>query len=290
MPETLAELRARAKRLGLRGYSKLRKDALQRLLATQHTRKSASQTGKKARARTAAKTTARRRPPAAAAASSQVKTGRRRPRATVTPPVLVTATGDGEQQIERAKYVMTRPGVQTPAAVRNGALVEDIDPLPAIRASSVCLLPQKPGVLHGYWSIPHYTRWPNPALRLRLARLRGEGFEVLEEFPLSADSGRWYFHLHPDTREDSLYLQLGFYRPDGEFITAMHRGLARLPSLYAAERADRRWWIDERRFRELYQRSGGFALAGRLGWNASQSSPGGHPSSHTLTRPRGDQS
>lgn len=282
MPETLAELRARAKRLGLKGYSKLRKIDLQKLIAA-HKPKSASSPARKfsavntpTRAEPGGKRAARRAP---ASTTGKPKPDRGR----------VTATLDSEQQIERAKYVLSPSPEHLAAPVRNGALAEDIDQLPAIRTSSVCLLPQKPGVLHGYWSISRYTRWPNPALRLRLASLRGEGFEVLEEFPLTADSGRWYFHLSPDIREDSLYLQLGFYRPDGEFVTAMHRGLARLPRLTAADPADRRWWMDERRLRELYQRSAGTEQAGRRAWTTAASSPGGHPSSHVVPRPRGGQ-
>lgn len=277
MPETLAELRARAKRLGLKGYSRLRKIDLLKLLAA-HKPNSASGPARKTRTRAkpAGQPAARRK--TTTAASNKRKPGRRR----------VTTSINHEQQIERARYVVTAPIEGIPAAAHRDALSEDIDRLPAIRKSGVCLLPQKPGMLHGYWSIPHYTRWSNPALRLRLARLRGEGFEVLEEFPLTTDSGRWYFHLSPDIREDSLYLQLGFYQPDGEFVTAVHRGLARLLSLYAADPADRRMWMDARRIRELVAHSGDAAPAVRQGWITAESSAGGHPSSHVFPRPRGD--
>jgi hypothetical protein len=84
-----------------------------------------------------------------------------------------------------------------------------------------------------------------------------------------------------------VYLQLGYYEPDGRFVTATRRGIARIPSLYASSHTDRLWWVSEEQFRAMYRRAGGHVRGPRLGWAASISSPGGAPVSDRLAWPGG---
>jgi hypothetical protein len=275
---TVEELRAQAKKLGLTGYSKLRKDELLKLLAAHGlppdeersaTAKAAPRTetvqtkvsnAHPADSRDAA--LARPRPPLGAAAKSAA--------------AEITAS-EAEQQVESAKYAFAPPGVSVPQPAAAPDLGEDIERLPAIEEPLLCLLPQKPGILHGYWVIPPGAQLAGQALRLRLAQFAGENIEVLEEMPLPGARGHWYFHLHNETDHGAVYLQLGYYTADGRFVTAFYRGIARIPSLYASARTDRLWWVSDEQFRAMYLRAGGFARGPRLGWAAAGSSPGAPP-------------
>jgi len=195
--------------------------------------------------------------------------------ATTAAPRVTTYT-DAEQRIESAKFAFAPPGVTLREPTYGAGFEEDIDRLPEITTPLLCILPQKPGVLLGYWVLPPGRTLPYPALRLRLAQLTGEGSRILEEVELPGAHGYWYFHVGETLDVGALYLQLGYYTTDGRFINAIERGIARVPSLYASSHTDRRWWVSEERFRAMYQRAGGQVRDARLGWpGSSASSPGG---------------
>lgn len=181
-----------------------------------------------------------------------------------------------EERVENAKYATVLPGGLTPSAAATD-LGEDIDHLPLISEPMLCLLPQKPGVLHGYWIIPPDSALRSKSLKLRLGHMTGDAFEAIEEIHLPQEHGHWYFHLNESADINAVYLQLGYYGADGRFITATRRSIARIPTLYASQEIDRLWWLNEEKFRAMYLRAGGFACGPRLGWVASISSPGGAP-------------
>lgn len=281
MPDTLAgktteELRKLARARGLSGYSKIRKSELLRLLRAENKSASSSPAGKKRR-----KT--------AAVARTPGKPAKRRAAAPATKPAPVTVPprpgngGHTEQQIESSKYALVAPG-QAPYAQRFSAdLGENLDYLPAPTEPVICLLPQKPGVLHAYWSFNAALPVPLADLRLRLGRLLADGVELVEEVSLPAPRGHWYFHVDESVVSGDFYLHLGSYR-DGHFVTAIRRGIARAPRLFASTAIDRRWWIDEERFNEMYLRAGGVMRHGRLAWPGSASSPGGAGDSTLFSR------
>lgn len=70
-----------------------------------------------------------------------------------------------------------------------------------------------------------------------------------------------------------MYLQLGYYDSNRQFVNAIGRSLARVPSLYAARHDPGSTPLSEAQFRDLYLRTGGSERGGQLGWSASTSSP-----------------
>ena len=298
--KNLKELRALARSLGLRGYSKLTRDELEKLLsrheghkpaATEKTVKAASKKTKGAvRARSKSTTPAlaartKMKQPAAAAI---------RPAANIQPvhpsmaPKWEWATDTqrqsvDEERVESAKYAIAPPGAATPRA-ETSDLNEDINNLPTVHEPMLCLLPQKPGVLHGYWVLPPGTTPPSQTLKLRLGRIAGDAFEIFDEVTLPHERGHWYFHVDNAAEIGAVYLQLGYYEPGGRFVTATRRGIARIPSLKASERTDRLWWVSEEQFRSMYLRAGGYVHGPRLGWVASIGSPGGAPGAPSSDR------
>lgn len=239
--KTTEELRALARTLGLKGYAKLRKAELIRLLEQ-------------------AADAARSKP---AAAAHPEPTARLLPEA--------ARPLSAEERVETAKYAITAPGVALAPRALTADLDEDIERLPAARESILALLPQKPGILHAYWALAPGS--PDPAgLRLRLCRMGAGGIELLEEIALPGAHGHWYFHVPTQAEPGEFYVQLGDYTPDGGFASAIDRGIARIPSLYASERADRLWWISEERFRAMYLRAGGIVRGARLLWPGAFSS------------------
>jgi len=300
---TLKELRALARARGLKGYSKLTRDELERRLARN--------AGSKSSAADARRQTAPAKKPARPEAKSsrpQPKTarpaGRKKAAPAVAPSRAVTSyapvaagaperspTSGPEEQVESAKYATVMPGAVEPPALSTD-LDEDIEQLPPVTEPTLCLLPQKPGVMHGYWVIPPNSAPKRESLKLRLGRIVGDAYEILDEIALPLERGHWYFHLDEAADMGAVYLQLGYYEPDGRFVTATRRGIARIPSLYASERTDRLWWVSEEQFRAMYLRAGGFVQGARLGWTASISSPSGAkapraPSSERLAWPGG---
>ncbi|MCR4300011.1 MAG: hypothetical protein NUV51_00165 [Sulfuricaulis sp.] len=188
-----------------------------------------------------------------------------------------------EEQVESAKYATVLPGTTVPRA-DTADLNEDIDNLPPVTEPTLCLLPQKPGVLHGYWIVPPNSIPTPRSLKLRLGRITRDVFEIIIEMALPDARGRWYFHLDEAADVGAVYLQLGYYEPGGRFVTATRRGIARIPSLYASDRTDRLWWVSEEQFSAMYRRAGGYVRGPRLGWAASISSPGGAPGAPSSDR------
>lgn len=272
---TLRELRELAKKLGLPGYSRLAKDELlQRLGKPKAARAAAAKRAGKAKRNPAheSSTTAAAPPAAKAAPASSttpVRTDVPRPE-TVQP----THFSTDEERVESAKF---RPFSATaPRATPAPDLGEDIDRLPALRESTLCLLPQKPGILHAYWALAEGDGTRRENLRLRLCHGAPQALQIWEEVPIgSATRGHWYFHV-PEAVGHEVLIQLGYY--DGDtFVIAIRRGIARIPSLYAADRTDRWWWISEEDFRRMYLRAGGMLTGRRLGWAASIGSPSAPP-------------
>jgi hypothetical protein len=270
--ETIETLRAQAKKLGLTGYSKLRKEDLLKLIASRK-RKDSAKSATKAKTRKKVSRTIpmqkkSRRIPGKTASAALNKPS---PVSVETP---VTQTGAGaEQQVESAKYAFALPGAQEPAYAPD--LGEDIDRLPEIRGPLLCLLPQKPGVLHGYWMLPASSINATRSAQLRLATYSGSKLTILEEHPVHTERGHWYFNVEEDVEIGTVYLQLGRYQPNGEFVSIIQRGVARIPTLYASMQTDRLWWVSDAQFREMYRRAGGLVGDRPLGWAGSTSSPGG---------------
>ena len=222
--KTLKELRALAQNRGLKGNSKLSRTALEHRLAVEGERKpdtgKISQKTPQKKKPAPAKTKSARPPvkstragrtkkPAAAATRTNIPPG--------TPPAptaLWTADtrrlSSDEERVENAKYATVLPGGVAPSAAATD-LGEDIDHLPPISEPMVCLLPQKPGVLHGYWIIPPDSALRSKSLKLRLGRMTGDAFEAIEEIHLPQEHGHWYFHLDESADINVVYLQLGYY-------------------------------------------------------------------------------
>jgi len=274
---TVEELRRLARHRGLSGYSKMRKHELLRLLQADE-KPAVAAPGKKSET------------PGPAGQPSE----RRRQRGIAPTPAVAVAprpsiAGDNlsaEQRVESSKYALTAPGQLAVQQSFAAELGENLDYLPDAAEAVVCLLPQKPGVLHAYWALLPPLPAPLADLRLRLGRLADEGVEIVEEIGLSSARGHWYFHVPESAWSGDYYLHLGSYR-DGGFVTAIRRGIARAPRLFASADIDRRWWIDDDRFREMYLRAGGVLRHGRLAWLGAASSPGGPGDSTVFSRRRG---
>lgn len=259
--KSVKELRELAKQQGLTNYSKLTKENLIRLLAKKRPgadKNTAS--GKKA---TKASTATNGRPSPATGAQPTTE----RPAAPTLSPEPSARLDASETQVEEAKYALTPPGIPEVVHAEPADLGEDIDNLPPINEALLCLLPQKPGILHAYWVVDPQMLQRKEGLRLRLTRLADQNVELLQEFPIDAASGHWYLHL-PETEDPGeVYLQFGHYTPEGQFVTALRRGTVRVPSLHAgAGRIDQRWWFSDEQFREMYLRAGGYVRGARLGW------------------------
>jgi hypothetical protein len=270
--KTIEALRVLAKQLGLTGYSKLRKDELLKLITAGNRE---ARTNHAARSRNAVSRTTTvqkksRRAPKIIADRAPAKPS-------PVPPTTALAqfSTDVEQQVESAKYAFAPPGTNLQEPAYAADLGEDIGHLPAIRESLLCLLPQKPGVLHGYWVLPPASLAAQQSIRLRLAHYAGDHLAILGEHPVPTERGHWYFHVGEDIELSAVYLQLGRYQANGEFVSIIQRSIARIPSLYASAQTDRRWWVSDSQFRAMYQRTGGVEHGALLGWGGSASSPGG---------------
>ncbi|MBI3546156.1 MAG: hypothetical protein HY081_06135 [Gammaproteobacteria bacterium] len=292
--KTLEELRTLARSQGMKNYSKLtRAELVQRLGKADNSKPAAKP----------AKPTARKKEPAAKlkSASSVAKPARAKSKKKTTPPAIATISdkvtptvewayhsthlSSDEERVENAKYASVLPGSVSPHAL-TADLNEDIDNLPPVTEPMLCLLPQKPGVLHGYWIIPSGNVAPTHALKLRLGRIAAKTLEIIEEIPLIETRGHWYFHLDESTDMGEVYLQLGYYEANGNFVSAIRRGIARIPTLHASEQTDRLWWVSDEQFRAMYVRAGGFVHGAKLGWAASIGSPSGGPSASSEQSPR----
>lgn len=274
--KTLKELRTLAKARGLKGYSKLTKEQLVHLLV-QPAPEPVAAVGrtKKARIRKTPAIAPSKPGPAKPATMAPVTEAQSTPAApgaapSPAPPAAVHFTAT-EEWVERTKYE-SRPNGRAPSE-SFAELGEDIDRLPTLSEPVVCLLPQKPGVLHAYWVLPT-AGTEQVEYKLRLCRTAGEAVNVREEIPVRSAHGSWYFHVAETDNDAGMLVQLGYYR-DGRFVSASGRSVAHLPSLYASTRTDERWWVSEADFLRMFLRAGGFVTpTHRFGWNASTGSPG----------------
>lgn len=257
--KTLDQLRKLARSLGIKGYSKLRKQELAQQIIHTQAKTSAAGTASTVKTPSASK---------AVRAATPAKPSPREARPGPPPPQGI---GD-EEQVENAKFAVTPPGLESPRAESAADLGEDIDRLPEIDEPVVRLLAQQPGVLHGYWVLPPGAVARQADLKLRLSVVAGDALALLEEFDVTQDRGNWYFHVDQTLSGAEVYLQLGHYDANRQFVSTIRRGTARIPNLYAANDIDRQWWVSEERFRTMYLRSGGFARGEKLGWPGSSSS------------------
>ncbi len=275
--KTVEELRAQARARGLSGYSKMRKDKLLRLLAPGKSAARAnpkSGPGPAARAKTSI---ARKRTKPGARTTTTARTTRKSRAALPAEPAMrrgkrAAEVSTNEERVEGAKYSAALPGADLTVPFLAVDLGEDIEELPQLQEPLLGLLPQKPGTLHGYWALEPGSLRRQPDLRIRLCRIRNQLLEILDELPLPGDSGRWYFHVGELPVDTELFAQLGYYQSGGTFITAIRRGIARVPLLHASTHTDTDWWISEADFRAMYVRSGGRIDGTRLLWSASVSS------------------
>jgi hypothetical protein len=267
--KTLAELRALAKAKSISGYSRMRKDELLRALTRTST--AVPRATATATTQASAKTTPRthERAPAAPTSKSLAGAGGE---PQPTQQMRATAAIDDEQRIEDAKFVTTPPGHIASSAEFSADLDEAIDVLPPLTGAAIGLLPQKPGILHAYWVLEPGRLQRQPGLKLRLSYVSPERAQMLHEIAVSSERGHWYFHIDAHLEQGEVYLQLGHYRDDGTFATAIRRGIVRLPRLGASSRTDRSWWVSEEEFRRMYLRAGGVSERGQLMWSESISS------------------
>ena len=278
MALTLTELRNRARTLGLKGYTRMSREELLRQLAAlrKHaTKKTKKAAPKKSTRPSAVKSAGATRKPTSKAKPQLPRHRREHPSifkpARQEPPAdlfaRTTYLSSEEERVEDAKYAMTPRGMALAKHSGVTDLNEDIEKLPALPESTLCLLPQRPGILHAYWSLEPSAQTRRANIKLRLCRIMHDTLMIVQEIALPADRGHWYFHVGMNAEVGDIYVQLGYYE-HGDFITAIRRGIARIPSLYASHRTDRQWWIAEEKFRRMYLRAGGFVAGAQLGWSA----------------------
>ncbi len=265
--QTLEELRAEARALGLTGYSRLTKKELLALLA-KHARSTvrAAMTRKQPAGRAVKPATAK----LTAGKSAGIRPPAHPEPAAALSPQLARISSE-EERVETAKYAVVAPGVAL-GPRRLDDLREDIDVLPALYQPFLCLLPQKPGILHAYWVLP--PGFDVGRTRLRLCRVTGEALDIVEEVALPGTRGQWYFHIPEGHDAGAWCVHLGHYDAAGNFVSSIERAVARIPSLYATGSIDRLWWLSEAQFRAMYLRAGGILRTGQLAWTGSTSSPG----------------
>lgn len=291
--KTLKQLRELAKKAGLKGYSKLTKPDLEKKLGQRKPASAKPPATPAARALKSGTTTATK--PAASAKKAPKPAAAPRTPTPVDPDHAwwqpaghgASANGAAEEHIESAKYASHARTADAPTTIPLTDLGEDIERLPALHRSTLVLLSQKPGVLHAYWSLPAGAT-PDRTLQLRLCRAANGSLDVQHEATVSAARGHYYFHVPENFANHEAVVQLGYYRGE-HFVSAVDRGVGRIPSLYASSRTDRWWWISEADFQRMYLRSGGERRGRALRWAGSIGSPSGRtqPNDEQLVWPGG---
>ncbi len=273
--KTVSELRILARKLGIVGYSRMRKDELIKTLSKVQKKKieakakkaSQNKSRKKVEVITAPKTKAKQQVNTTKKRKVLKKASATQKISVTTPEVTVIKTTalSEELQVEDAKYVTAQPGTHVPTDFVDD-LGEDLDNLPLLNGPKLSFLPQKPGVFHASWALAPEHLARKSGLHLRLLSLSSGTISLLEEIPLPADRGYWYFHIDPMLDASKIYLQLGSYNENKDFVIAIVRGIVRIPRLAASPNTDRRWWISEEEFRRLYLAAGGYLEGDRLLW------------------------
>jgi len=284
--KTVGDLRTMARKLELSGYSSMRKDELIKAIDKAQKKKLKSKARKKSGNKSVKKTKTRatlqiksKKPVKASRKQAKPEAGAEKSKTPATlsqPPTLKIVISDEEQRVEDAKYVTARPGTPPPTDFVDD-LGEDLDKLPPLNGPRLTLLPQKPGVFHAHWALVSGHLAKQPGLRLRLSSLSRDTITLLEEISLSADQGYWYFQTNPALDASKVYLQLGFYNENSKFITAIERGIVRIPRLAASPHTDQRWWISEKEFRQLYLAAGGRMEGDSLLWPTNNQSSWHNP-------------
>jgi len=262
--KTMTELRALARIRGLRGYSKLRKRDLMKLL----------QNSRSANAPGDPKPSKRSQP------RSDRKTHLLAPAPRPGPPALEpgslapnidNAQNRPDPRADRTKF---SPGPAAPGARRPVHRADNSDPItsrPALHAPRLVALPQKPGILHVYWRLPED---PVAELRLRIVRIdRGGDGIVSEIIPMTAE-GNAYIQV-PETADMVEYrAELGRNCGEGNFDLVVPSVVTRTPRNEPSIDGDTRWWISGEEFRSRFARAD---HAGSSSWTG--------PSSRTLINP-----
>jgi hypothetical protein len=282
--KTVSALRTMAGKLDLSGYSRMRKDELIKAIGKANKKKVKSKTKKKLVKKSAKMTRATpqiksKKPVKASRKQAKPEAGAVKSKTAATlpqPPALRIVISDEEQRVEDAKYVTARPGTPPPTDFVDD-LGENLDKLPPLNGPRLTLLPQKPGVFHAHWALASGHLAKQPGLRLRLSSLSRDTITLLEEISLPADQGYWYFQTNPALDASKVYLQLGFYNENSKFVTAIERGIVRIPRLAASPHTDQRWWISEKEFRQLYLAAGGRMEGDSLLWPTNNQSSWHNP-------------
>lgn len=270
--KTVAELRELAKKLGIAGYSKLRKEELLTAIAAAR---------RPAAPKKPPGTTAPARKPATKTAAGAARPGAEKARPATVP--AIPGVADEEQRIEGSKFAVAPLGEAAAARAYAEDVDENIEDLGTLaHAPRLSLLAQKPGVLYAYWRLPHGQFARQPGLRLRLGLVHDRAFHPQAEVALNGDQGGWYFHVNEDWHPEAVYLQLGYYDDSGAFIVAIDRGIVRLPRLFAASRYGVNWAVTSGEFSGIREDSGALGNQVPGGWPQGPSSYE-HVSSHLMS-------
>ena len=257
--KTVDELRALARSRGMKGYSRLTKDGLVRLLSGKKsaTLVSPKTKKKKIKAGTAAAPKARKKSPVPRS------TGKRR--AAVPAPARniqarhkkqLPAPAD-DQAATGAKFAIDMPGTHRAQPAAAQTLHEPIDRLPALPLPMLVVLQQKPGSVHISWQISPESPAAAGSAHLRVLQGVPGAIKVIHDVPLPATHGSRYFLLDTANPQHAITVQIGHYPANGAFITDLQHTAARLPDARPATQTHPQWWISAQDFARLYLHGGG---------------------------------
>lgn len=293
--KSVKELKELAKKLGIAGFSKFRKDELLEAIksakakAARVAKKAAS--GKASKKKVSSKKAAGKKQAGKTAAKKAAKKKTGKKAAAKPRPESIARVGleQGEEElIESAKYFTTPAGAGAIHGSYPPDLGEDIENLPVLKEPRLTFLSQKPGVLLARWQLDH-GHSQSGALLLRLGVLADKQFHIKQEVPVTSDAGSHYFHVDPTWPPHAIYLQLGSYNASGEFRIALRRGIVRLPRLFAASSLNVNWALTADEFEYVVKQSGplgSFVTSGVPGAPSSYvlASSGAMSSSHLVRK------